>query len=58
MLVEILYEKKLTLDGKRAVKSVENCLCADEKITEVFNLKALDFDAEKGFKISIRVSKI
>ena len=50
-----MYEKKFLLEGKTAVKSVGKCICEDEKITEVYNLKALDFDAEKGFKISIRV---
>jgi len=58
ILVEILYEKKFTLDGKNSVKSVEKCICEEEKITQVFNLKALDFDNEKGFKISTRVSSL
>jgi hypothetical protein len=59
VLIEIIIDRtSLAIVDSNNKRSLKRCICADEKITEVFHLKALTSQMDSGVFIKIKIKSI
>ena len=52
--MQIILDKRISLvNGTLAI--VKKCACPDDKLSHTFQVKALEFDNEKGINITVKV---